>query len=134
MSGNRKFISPLLTPSVTITSLIRASHQTSKQEFFKGQKKKRVCNITRFAAGKLSENLKTVSKSQKIKPLLARKAVILSIRGKVLICLPLTLSPRTLFCHCISSNAFLRTSLCKRFELMGISKTLESACDVSFCI
>ena len=44
--------------------------------------------------------------------------------------LPLTSSPRTLFCHCISSKAFLPTSLCKRFKLIQIFKALTTGCDV----
>ena len=46
------------------------------------------------------------------------------------ICLPLTLSPHTLFCQCISRKAFLRTSLHKRFELLQILKALATGCDV----
>ena len=48
----------------------------------------------------------------------------MSISGKVPVCLPLTLSPRTLFCHCISSKALLRTLLRERFELLQIFKAL----------
>ena len=43
------------------------------------------------------------------------------------------LLPSTLFCHCISSKAFLRlTSLGKRFELIQIFKALTTGCDVGF--
>ena len=71
----------------------------------------------------------------------------------VYICLSLSLSPRTLFCYCTSSNAFLRTMFCdcksdfhlpvkyvhgilrkslQRFELVHIFKALATECDVSF--
>ena len=56
------------------------------------------------------------------------------ICGKVPVCLPLTLSPRTLFCHRISSKAFLLTSLRKRFELIQIFKALTTGCNVGFCV
>ena len=44
--------------------------------------------------------------------------------GKVPVCLPLTLLPRTLLWHCFSSKAFFLTSLGKRFELIQIFKAL----------
>ena len=56
----------------------------------------------------------------------------LRICGKFPICLPLTLSPHMLFCHCISCNAFLRTSLRKCFELIQFFKTLPIGCHVRF--
>ena len=63
----------------------------------------RMRNMARFTPGKLQEKLKkTISKSQKIKPLLEIK--VLSICEKVPICLPLTLSYHNLFCHCISND------------------------------
>ena len=74
----------------------------------------------------------TFRKSQKIKQFLEREALNISICGKVPVCLPLTLSPRTLFCHCVSSKAFLRTSLRKRFELIQIFKAQTTGCDVVF--
>ena len=75
----------------------------------------------------------TFAKSLKINQLLEREALTLSVYGNVPVCLPLTLSPRTLSCHCISSKAFLRTSLHKRFELRQIFKALTTGCDVGFC-
>ena len=86
----------------------------------------RMRNMSRFNGGKLPGNQNTVSKSQKTKQLLVREA------EKVPVCLPLTLLPRTLFCHSISSKAFLRTSLRKRFELIKIVKALTTGCDVGF--
>ena len=59
---------------------------------------------------------------------------MLSIYGKVPVCLPLTLSPHTLYCHCISSEAFLWTSFRKLFELIQIFKALTTGCDVGFCV
>ena len=35
---------------------------------------------------------------------------------------------------CISSNAFLRTSRCKRFELIQFFKAQATGCDVRFCV
>ena len=93
--------------------------------------------MTRFAAGKLPASSKTVSKSQKIKPLLEKEALrkrSLSICGKVPVCLPLTLSPPTLFCHCISSSAFSRTPVGKHFELIQIFKALATKGDVRLCV
>ena len=78
----------------------------------------RVRNMTRFHACELQGSSKTDSKSQMLKLLLER----------VSICLPLILSPHTLFCHCISTIAFLRTSLRKRFELIQIFKALALGC------
>ena len=46
----------------------------------------------------------------------------------------LTLSPRTLLCYCISSNAFLRTSFRERFELIQNFKGLATGCDVGYCV
>ena len=90
--------------------------------------------MARFIAGKLPRNSKTVSKSREIRPLLEREALNVEhkICGKVSICLPLTLLPRTLFCHFISSNVFFRTSLRKRFELTQIFKALTTGYDVGF--
>ena len=51
---------------------------------------------------------------------------------KVPVCLPMTLSPCTLFYHCISSKAFLWTSLRKCFELVQIFKALTTRCDLVF--
>lgn len=53
---------------------------------------------------------------------------------QVLVCLPLSLSPYTLFCHCISSNDFLWTSLHNYFELIHIFKAIATGCGVGFCI
>ena len=51
---------------------------------------------------------------------------------KVPVCLPLTLSPRPFFCHCIFSKAFSRTLLRKRFGLIQILKAQTAGCDVGF--
>ena len=77
---------------------------------------------------------KTVSKSQKIKPFWKEKLLTFRIWGnsKVPIGLLLTLSPRTLFCHCISSNDFSPTSLQKRSELIQIFKAIATGCEVGF--
>ena len=76
----------------------------------------------------------TFSKSQKISSSWKEKLQTLSIGGKVPVRLPLALSPRTLFCHCISSQAFLQTSLRKRFELIQIFKAQTTGFDVGFCV
>ena len=54
--------------------------------------------------------------------------------GKIPVCLPLTLSLRTSFCYSISSKAFLRTLLRKRFELIQIFKALATGCDVAIYV
>ena len=78
-------------------------------------------NMTRFA----------VPKSQKIKPLMKKEALTLSICGKVPIYLPLTLSNIAPFCFV---TVFSRTSFCKHFELIQIFKALATGCDVGFCV
>ena len=77
----------------------------------------RVRNMSRFNGGRKFKTVKTLSKSQKIKQFLEWQALNVEFLWKNAVCLLLTLSPRTLLCHCISSKAFLRTSLRKRFEL-----------------
>ena len=88
--------------------------------------------MNRFNGGKLPEIQNTCSKRQKIKQFLEREALNVEYLWKVPVCLPLTLSPRTLFCHCISSKAFLRTSLRKRFEVIQIFKAQTAGREVGF--
>ena len=75
--------------------------------------------------------MNTVSERQKINQFLERDDVNI---GKVPVCLPLTLLPHTLFCYCISSKDFLRTSLLKHFELIEIFKALITRCDRGICV
>ena len=88
-----------------------------------------VRNMSRFKGGKLPGNSKHFFKKSKDKSSSWKeKLYTLSICGKVPVCLPLTLWPRTLFCHCISGKAFSRTLLCKHFELIRVFKALTIGC------
>ena len=90
--------------------------------------------VLNFNGGKLPENLKNCIKKSKDKAVPGKGSFkCCGICGKVPVCLPLTLLPRVMFCHCISSNIFLRTSPCKRFELIQIFKALKTGCVVGFC-
>ena len=74
------------------------------------------------------------TKSQKVKQFMERETLNVEYPWKSSCLFTSNLSPRTLFFHCISSKAFLRTSLGKRFELIQISKALTTECDVRFCV
>ena len=90
-------------------------------------------NMTRLAAGKLPGNSKgSLSKRGKIKPSLQREALnVESLRKSFYLFTSEFITPY-FFCHFISSNAFLRSSLQKRFEIKQISKALVNGSDVDF--
>ena len=77
----------------------------------------------------------TVLKRQKIKQFLEGEALNVEYLWKSS-CLFTSdfIASSALFCHCVSSIDFLRTSLRKRFELTQIFKTLTTGCDVGFCV
>ena len=94
----------------------------------------RVRNMTGLAAGKLPRNLKICFKTAEDKAFPGKRSFNIEYVWKSSYLL--TLSPRTLLCHCVSSDAFLRTSLRKCFELIHVQNltALAFGCDVGFCV
>ena len=83
--------------------------------------------MTRFAARKLPGDSKAVSKSQKIKPLLNTEALSIEYLWKIscLFTSDFIASYFVLSLHFQQCFLIIRTSLCRRFELIEIYKAID---------